>query len=1291
MAADPRVFGLVEQMLNSGEPTEIVCRDCPELVGEVRARWQDFCRIDAEIAALFPEPDMCPRAGAIGVISGPGLPHVPGYDVEALLGQGGMGAVYKARQRALNRPVAVKMLLAGAFAVPQELARFRREAEALAALRHPNIVQVYDAGAIEGRPYFAMELVDGGNLAQQLAVTPQPIRHAAELVAVLAGAVQFAHRSGIIHRDLKPANILLSADGTPKITDFGVALLLEGGSRFTVSGARVGTPSYMAPEQALGKVSAIGPSVDIYALGAVLYELLTGRPPFEGETAAETERRVVGEEPVPPSRLNGRVPRDLETICLKCLHKNSARRYASAQDLADDLHRFLDKKPVLARPVGFVERAAKWVRRRPVLATLLTALLVVLGVAIGIGLFLQQQSNAHRAETTQREGRAREAIKSALTDAYKSGQAQDWEAAERTLADAANYVADAADDQLHRQLDQAKIHLQFARSLEGIRQKVAKNDVLAGYFVPTTSYETLADDYERAFAQGHFDIPGAAAAAAARIGAEPLAGQIIAALDEWAFAAFMLKRESLQKHLLQIAQLADPDPLWRDRFRDPALWRNARELLKLADDASANSPAAHHLAITGALLSHLGEKAEETRLLRDALHRRPGDYWLNWALADALNRANKHAESATYWRVVNALRPGNSGVVNRLGTSIFLAGDLDEAIRQLHRVLELEPANTLVRHNLAVVLMRAGRFGEAETECRRAVAAHPDDSYVHHALALVLRYTYRFDESIAMFQKAIALNPVNPAFRHNFGHAARMAGRLDSAVSAFQETIRLDPKNIEAHWELAQILPKLGRHDEATAEFLWIIREFDPAKNRAGTGFPDALDPRYIDARVGLSESLMFTGRFKQGIPAARSALELPTLSALALPTVDASRRQALRRQLEICQQLAPLETNLATILANNDPPADLATRRALAEWCYKYGSRPVTAVRLFEGLFLKQPALAEDLQTHDRFHAACAAALAATGHGRDAGKLTEQERTLLRQKSLTWLKADRDAWVKRFKQGKTTEQEMARRTVGHWQENDDLACVRDMSALAKLPEKERKEWQAVWADVKALAPPDPSSALQQARLEVARKQWAQAAETYRQIFKDRPNQNDSEIWFELAAVQLLSGDRQGYRQTCQRMLAGAPNALQLRSYLVARACTLAPDSVADANMPARASMAELMLASSAFWSLTEQGALLCRQNQPREAMPCFERSLKADERPGSAVLNWLWLSLASHNLGEKEQARRWLDKANRWLDRLGDAMPANAESTLGLHLHNWLEAQVLRREASALFSPPAK
>jgi serine/threonine protein kinase len=278
-------------------------------------------------------------------------PRLVGFEILGELGRGGMGIVYRARQQSLGRVVAVKMLRPDSGAGPEELARFRREAEAVAVLRHSNFVHIYDIGAQDGRPFFVLEYVEGGSLARRLAGQPLPPRQAAELLETLARAIHCAHQRGIVHRDLKPANVLLMADGTPKIADFGLVKKLDATVDQTRTGAVMGTPSYMAPEQALGRTRDIGPATDIYALGAILYELLTGRPPFQGATVLYTLSQVVHEPPVPPSRLQPQVPPDLETICLRCLQKEPAQRYATAEGLAQDLCRFLASEPLVGRTV----------------------------------------------------------------------------------------------------------------------------------------------------------------------------------------------------------------------------------------------------------------------------------------------------------------------------------------------------------------------------------------------------------------------------------------------------------------------------------------------------------------------------------------------------------------------------------------------------------------------------------------------------------------------------------------------------------------------------------------------------------------------------------------------------------------------------------------------------------------------------------------------------------------------------------------------------------------------------
>ncbi len=375
----------------------------------------------SRIAAFWPTP-----AGQAAP-AGNAAPAVPGYEILGVLGRGGMGVVYQARHLALRRTVALKMIRDGAHAGPGEVARFQAEAQSVARLHHPNIVQVYEVGEAGGHPFCALEFVPGGSLAQRLAGTPQPPREAARLVQALARALQEAHQAGVIHRDLKPANVLLAEDDTPKVTDFGLAKVLDDPSGRTQSGAILGTPSYMAPEQAAGRKD-VGPAADVYALGAVLYECLTGRPPFRAASVLDTLLQVRTEEPVPPGRLQSKTPRDLETICLKCLHKEPARRYGSARDLADDLGRFLEGRPVQARPVGRLERAARWCRRNPLAAGLAAAVVLALlgGAGVAWSFALQAGERAREAEGSARTAREQKDLADTRKDLADARAAEAW-------------------------------------------------------------------------------------------------------------------------------------------------------------------------------------------------------------------------------------------------------------------------------------------------------------------------------------------------------------------------------------------------------------------------------------------------------------------------------------------------------------------------------------------------------------------------------------------------------------------------------------------------------------------------------------------------------------------------------------------------------------------------------------------------------------------------------------------------------------------------------------------------
>ena len=443
----------------------------------------------------------------------------------------------------------------------------------------------------------------------------------------VAEAVQFAHQSGIVHRDLTPANILLATDGTPKVTDFGLARRLEGGSGLTLSGVPMGTPSYMAPEQARGEKGAVGPATDVYALGAILYEMLTGRPPFRAETSTGTLQQVLHDDPVPPSRLNPGVPRDLATICLKCLSKEPQRRYASAAALAEDLRRFLRGESIAARPAGPLERLARWARRSPAAAALLAVTLLVAITVLGAGSWL-----IGRQILTAR------AVEADLREAHRLQQQSAFPEAGAALERAKSRLGDGGPFWLYPVVEAARRDHQFLVRLEAIR--LNRWTLVEGHHNHAALLrfnKARADrDYAEAFRDhGLGEPPNDPQGVAARVRASKWAAHLVAALDDWAVCAADPAR---QDWLLEVARRADPDP-WRDRVRDPAVWRDGKALAELARAAPLPEQPVPLLLALGERLSATGE--DGVGFLRRVQEQYPEDFWANFTLALALHAAGR--------------------------------------------------------------------------------------------------------------------------------------------------------------------------------------------------------------------------------------------------------------------------------------------------------------------------------------------------------------------------------------------------------------------------------------------------------------------------------------------------------------------------------------------------------------------------------------------------------------------------------------------------------------------------
>jgi serine/threonine-protein kinase len=905
MPDNPRVEQLLEELLDSGGTPEEACRTCPELLPQVQSRWQRLRALKAEIGAWFPHSPLTDGATP-SPLAAADLPRIRGYELQEVLGRGGMGVVYKAWHRRLSRAVALKMLLAGPYARPEELERFLREAEAVAGLRHANVVQVYDVGDLDGRPYFTMEYVEGGSLAQKLAGTPQPADQAAALVATLAEATEVAHQSGIVHRDLKPANILLTADGTPKISDFGLARRLKGGEGLTLTGVPVGTPSYMAPEQGRGSRDAIGPATDVYALGAILYELLTGRPPFRAETAAATLQQVLTEDSVPPSRLNPRVPRDLETICLKCLHKEPARRYASAAALAEDLQHYGRGEPIAACPASRLERLARWVRRHPAAAGLLAAL-AILVAATGTGALLlyQQQLAAHarQVETDQKfraileqerdrleEGwRAHDLAK--LTDARDRGIRATDLARSGGAGAAVQQEAEAFQEDATVRLERAsknRVLMEALLDVSAPDETWTPDRNQAGPLMLLAQASADAQ-YADAFRRWGLDVDATAEAeVVARLGAEPavVVQELVPALDSWMMERRQRKRpEAEWRRLFQVAEQLDRSDR-RRRLRAllvgesppraeilaglvglgspwPALWELARgnawrHLPEVQKGIDPRTEPALTVVLFAQAHVAVGDLTGAEKLLRRATTARPDEVILLDSLGKLLERhgASRLAEAIAYYRAARGQRR-HLGIA--LSKALLRAGQVEEAEGVLD---ELAPQQS---NNPAFYVLRGAatyyqqKYGEAEAAWRKARDLSHDCAEAYCGLGIILDHEQKYGEAEAAYRKAIALKPDLAEAYINLGKALVAQGRYREAEAASRKAIDLRPDVAEAYANLGHALAEQGEHRGAEAACRKAI----------------ALKPDLAGAHINLGKALGEQGKYREAEVASRKAIDL--------------------------------------------------------------------------------------------------------------------------------------------------------------------------------------------------------------------------------------------------------------------------------------------------------------------------------------------------------------------------------------------------------------------------------
>ncbi len=834
----------------------------------------------------------------------------------------------------------------------------------------------------------------------------------------------------------------------------------------TLSGVPMGTPSYMAPEQARGEKGAVGPATDVYALGAILYEMLTGRPPFRAETSTGTLQQVLHDDPVPPSRLNPGVPRDLATICLKCLSKEPQRRYGSAAALAEDLRRFLRGETITARRAGRLERLARWARRSPAQAALLAAaVLVALAAAGGAGWVIGQRTQTARAVVADLREVVRLQQQSALPEARV------------TLEQAQLRLGDDGPARLRSLLDQARHDQQLLERLEAIR--MTRSTFVEGrnnHLAEVRFNNALSDrEYQTAFRDAALgEPPDDPDGSAGRVKASAVRTPLVAALDDWAVCS----PDGIRRDwVLRVARGADPDA-WRDRVRDPDAWGNGTALAELARTAPVAEQQQPLLLALGERLHLAG--GDGIGLLRRVADQYPDDFWVNFTLARALYGAFKQgkgdwAAATPYYQKALDRRPKAVAVQNNLGLVLVDVGWLEDnadgrwgpgAITTFRRALRIDPNFAPARNNLGLCLKRAGVWMVAFQEYQDALRANPELAPAHF----------------------------------NLGEIDAGSGRIIDAVDHYREALRLDPDFALAHYFLGLALLAKGRCDEVFADYPVGVESLNLFRGSAIKEARDYyykaydFDPNWVAARNGLRIPLQDGARLDEAIDHYRQAIRLdPQRShfhgALGqallakrqfaeadaaigrclelLEPEDKNRRGNLERLRGRCRHLLALEGRLAGIVRGTDKPA-VGDCHDLAELCF-VKKHYATAIRLYAEALAATPQLTEDLRAGHRFNAARAAALAGGGHGDDAAGLGEPEREALRKQARDWLRLELAAWAKKVDTGTEADRIQARKTLAPWRDDLDLAGVRDPVALAKLPPAERQEWDRLWSEIAAL------------------------------------------------------------------------------------------------------------------------------------------------------------------------------------------------------------------------------
>jgi tetratricopeptide (TPR) repeat protein/tRNA A-37 threonylcarbamoyl transferase component Bud32 len=861
--------------------------------------------------------------------------------------KGGLGEVFVAHDEELHREVALKEIQEQHADQPDSRARFLLEAEITGGLEHPHIVPVYGLGHYpDGRPYYAMRFIRGDSLKDAIgrfhqADTPErdvgeralALRELLGQFVAVCNAVAYAHSRGVLHRDLKPGNVMLGKYGETLVVDWGLAKVVgqsEGASTEegtlrpsstdsaepTRMGSAIGTPAFMSPEQAAGRLDLLGPASDVYSLGATLYALLTGRAPFEkGDAGAILQRVQRGEFPR-PRQVKAGVPAALEAICLKAMALRPEQRYGTPLALVDDVEHWLADEPVSAYREPLPTRLGRWRRRhRGLVAGLTTAVLVALLLG-GIGVFWLVEQAAE----------LRRGVEAALDQATERQQQARWDEAEAVLEQAQARLGEGGPQDLQERLAQARANLGLVRRLDAARLKAAT------WVGDRYDYAATAREYAAAFRDAGLGQEGGdKATMAARIRDSAIRDQLVAALDDWAFVTGERRR---QAWLLAVARQADPDRR-RNRLRDPALWRQPAELERRVRQVQVSQLSPQLLGAIGLVLLRQGGQA--IPLLTAAQRQYPTDFWLTFNLGNALLNAKKPGEAIGYHRAALALRPTAFAVHNNLGLALSAKGDLDRAIACYHKALALEPKLAAAHSNLGIALQAKGDLDGAIACFHKALALDPKHATAHNNLGVALKAKGDLDGAIACFHKALALNPKYALAYNNLGNALKDKGQLDRAIACFHKALAIDPKHVLAHTSLGVALADKGELDKAIACYhkaLAINPEFAMAHFSLGNALSAkgerdraiacwekalALNPKFAKAHTNLGLALEAKGELDGAIACFQKALALDPKDAKAHTNLGAAlaEKGQLARAIACYEKALALDPKLAKAYYN--------------------------------------------------------------------------------------------------------------------------------------------------------------------------------------------------------------------------------------------------------------------------------------------------------------------------------------------------------------------------------------